>query len=281
MIPETLAAWTLEAVRQLLQMGVAEDELFDWKEMVPPAADEGGKLRVKEALAAFANSDGGFLILGVKDDRALSVDERVVGIEKQDAQLGRLNEYANSCDPPVRWLPKNLPIEQRPGNGLVVVQVPPSLRRPHRVVDRGRSSFPVRSQGATRQMTMTELRTQFADQSRRRRVLTFALSEVERIGRHAEEINLAARATGRDMVERGIDWWMTRYDSDLLASMLSELVEMLDGPELEGLHILMRDERASDRIATDFSYIRTQFGLQNLVPADGPRKGSSLTTRLG
>lgn len=257
MIPETLDGWNPEAVRSLLRLGIAEDERFDWKAMVPPAADESGKMRIKEALAAFANGDGGFLVFGVSDDARLDADARLVGVDKPDVELGRLNEYAAACDPPVRWMPRTPYATLDTGRVLLVVQVPRSDRRPHRVNDKERSSFPLRTHGGTRQMTMIELRVQFADQSRRRRMLTFAISEAERVVVHGNDLNLAIQGQGGSMIERSIDWWMTRYDPHGLVAVLPDIVELVDSTTLEHAHTVVRDARASDRICEHVARNRT------------------------
>jgi hypothetical protein len=56
MVPETLDAWTHDAIRNVVKQGVFESRLFDFKETVPSGADDGGKLRLRKTLAAFANT---------------------------------------------------------------------------------------------------------------------------------------------------------------------------------------------------------------------------------
>ena len=81
MIPGALSEWTVDNVRSLLMQGVFESDRFDFKERLPDPKDADGKLRLRKTCAAFANSAGGFLVFGVKDDRGLHADERLVGVE--------------------------------------------------------------------------------------------------------------------------------------------------------------------------------------------------------
>ena len=83
MIPRLLSEWTLDALLNLLAMGIHESEDFDLKQNLPPSGDVGGKDRLKAACAAFANaSGGGFLIFGVADDRELASYDRLIGCDR-------------------------------------------------------------------------------------------------------------------------------------------------------------------------------------------------------
>jgi predicted HTH transcriptional regulator len=72
-IPVRLEDWTLGTIKGLLKAGAFENEAFDFKEQLPMPSDKEGKHRLRKSIAAFANSGGGFLIYGIKDDRELSV----------------------------------------------------------------------------------------------------------------------------------------------------------------------------------------------------------------
>ena len=71
MIPQALGEWTVESVRRLLELGAHEGDRFELKEALPHSKDEAGKDRLRKTCAAFANSFGGFIIFGVKDQRDL------------------------------------------------------------------------------------------------------------------------------------------------------------------------------------------------------------------
>ena len=67
---------------------------------------EGSMLEYKEALSssfarelvAFANSTGGKILLGVRDDGA------VVGVHESNALRAQIQDMARNCDPPVKVL---------------------------------------------------------------------------------------------------------------------------------------------------------------------------------
>jgi hypothetical protein len=61
MVPESLGGWSLASIRQLVAAGVFETRRFDFKEMLP--RDDAGKQRLRKTFAAFANAEGGFLVV--------------------------------------------------------------------------------------------------------------------------------------------------------------------------------------------------------------------------
>jgi Putative DNA-binding domain len=78
MVPESLGEWTLDAIERLVSAGIFESRAFDFKEVLPRAPDESGKAWLRKTIAAFANSSGGFLVLGVKDVLTLPAASRLV-----------------------------------------------------------------------------------------------------------------------------------------------------------------------------------------------------------
>ena len=67
--PRDLDSWTLDIVRELLRQGVHENERLESRRGSPPPAIRRG-CGCEKAVAAVANCGGGFLVIGVRDDRA-------------------------------------------------------------------------------------------------------------------------------------------------------------------------------------------------------------------
>jgi hypothetical protein len=103
-IPETLASWTLATLRELLVRGVFEDRRLEFKEMLPHGRDRSGQQRLRRTAAAFANTEGGFLVIGVRDDRALSANDRLVGCPAADEVPHDFGMLVSDCTPPVPWM---------------------------------------------------------------------------------------------------------------------------------------------------------------------------------
>ncbi len=98
------------------------------------------------ALTAFANTDGGQLILGVSNDR------RVVGVADTDKVMQTLDQVAyQNCEPPLTIVQETLEVEDV---WVVVVSVPKGDQRPYRT---GSGSYFVRTASGRRRASRQEL----------------------------------------------------------------------------------------------------------------------------
>ena len=149
MVPTALEDWTLDALRKLLASGAFERDSFDFKWQLPHPKAKVDKKGLSTDCAAFANASGGFLVFGVKDDRTLSPDERLVGVDAEDfpAQFGN---FPNECSPTVDWDFKTGGVALPRGKLIHVVQIPKSWKAPHSVEpERGTFRFPKRTNKGT------------------------------------------------------------------------------------------------------------------------------------
>ena len=98
------------------------------------------------ALVAFANTDGGQFVLGVRNDR------RIVGVDDPDAAMQRIDQIAyQSCDPSLTIVQETVQIEDRT---VVVVNVPKGDQRPYRT---NRGLYYVRTTSGRRLASRQEL----------------------------------------------------------------------------------------------------------------------------
>lgn len=78
-----------------------------------------------KTIAAFANTDGGKILVGIADDGSLN------GINDIDALMKRLDDIAiNRCEPPITILQESLIVD---GNKFVIVSIPKGSQRPYDV----------------------------------------------------------------------------------------------------------------------------------------------------
>src|SRR6185295_8442208 len=99
------------------------------------------------SLVAFANTDGGQLILGVSESR------EIVGVEDPDRVTRDVDNAAtNNCEPPITVIQETLQPEA--GGTVVVVNVPKGDMRPYRT---NRGVFYVRTTSGRRQASREEL----------------------------------------------------------------------------------------------------------------------------
>ena len=83
--------------------------------------------KIAREMIAFANTKGGFIIFGVDDDR------EVVGVdsEKSESEL-IIDAVENYCEPPLKY---SIDFIEVFGKETVVVEIPESDNKPHRLQD--------------------------------------------------------------------------------------------------------------------------------------------------
>jgi ATP-dependent DNA helicase RecG len=98
-----------------------------------------------KSISSFANAQGGKVIIGVADDGS------VVGYNLTNANRSRIQDVAQSCDPPV-----SIGIEQvayQEGKNITMVDVPASAAKPHRCT----SGFYLRQGSSSIKMSTNEI----------------------------------------------------------------------------------------------------------------------------
>ncbi len=105
-------------IRRLIREG--EGQHLDFKYAINDSR------KIARSLVAFANSEGGTLLIGVKDNG------RIAGV-RSDEEIYMIETAAITfCRPPVRY---STHIHEIEGLTVVEVHVPPAPRRPHRAPD--------------------------------------------------------------------------------------------------------------------------------------------------
>ena len=117
-----------------------EDLHTEFKEHLPSNED------LAKEIVAFANTDGGQIIIGVSDDG------EIVGVSNPDEVLRRVDDVAyNRCEPPITVLPETVKVGDR---DVVVINVPKGEQRPYRTSS---GFFYIRSGSRVRQASRQEL----------------------------------------------------------------------------------------------------------------------------
>ena len=83
--------------------------------------------KIAKEMIAFANSGGGFILLGIDDDG------KVVGLESEKSEANLIQETANNfCEPLIAY---NIEYKELKGKEIIIVEVPESDQKPHRIQD--------------------------------------------------------------------------------------------------------------------------------------------------
>ena len=159
MIPVPIAEVDVEALNALIENTVRESKTIEYKEQLPGKKDSDVG-RLLATVASLANTDGGDLILGVKEDRGLPVELPGMEIEDVDQEKLRLNHMLlNGVEP--RLPPVDIhEVETAKDRYVMVIRVPTSWAGPHRV--RQSSKFYGRTSAGRYELDVGEVRAAFA-----------------------------------------------------------------------------------------------------------------------
>ncbi|MEW5977423.1 MAG: RNA-binding domain-containing protein [Acidobacteriota bacterium] len=117
-----------------------EDLHTEFKERIDTPDD------LAASLVAFANTDGGQLVIGIAKDRSIA------GVADADAEHRQVDNVAyNNCEPPVTVVQESLDAD---GKRVVVVNIPKGEQRPYRT-NRGR--YYIRTTSGRRDASREEL----------------------------------------------------------------------------------------------------------------------------
>ncbi len=161
-MPRSLEEWNINAIEHLLLEGYYETEYFDFKEMLPHHKNDDHKKRLLKSCCAFANSGGGFLVFGVKDDKSIPASKRLVGIDQNLDFPEQFGNYPKNCFPSIIWNFKNPPIKLDDGKVIHVIFIPKSWNAPHASGDPEQGwFFTKRTNKGNENMNYDEIRLNF------------------------------------------------------------------------------------------------------------------------
>ncbi|PZU10729.1 MAG: hypothetical protein DI605_03540 [Sphingomonas sp.] len=162
MIDKPLDQITFKDIEALALYGRSEGLTLDFKVSFP-GADHKGTRDFLADVTALANTDGGDIVIGVREDGNGTAQE-VVGIDASnlDEALRRVDDQLRSCvDPRVpQFRIRTIDLEN--GRAVLVMRVGASLIAPHRVAFDKSSRFFRRGNRSNYEMSTTELRQAFA-----------------------------------------------------------------------------------------------------------------------
>lgn len=165
-----------------------EADGFDYKAMLPFPSDDSGKERLRRTCCAFANSDGGFLVFGISDDRTQRPEQRLLGLDRKLDFPQQFGNYPRACSPSIEWTFLNPPLSLDSGKVLHVVEIPKSWKAPHAAGDRDRGwRFTKRTNQGDEGMTIEEVRTAFLGLYEKRLKLQLLRAELAMLRQNASE----------------------------------------------------------------------------------------------
>jgi hypothetical protein len=149
---------TREDIEQACAQGVLETADLDWKAQAPAQEK---KVDFATDVAAMANSGGGLICLGVREDSATSAASSLVDIDISDqARRNLLQVISSAVRPRIPGISiGGIPSPDDSSRGTLLVQVEASTSAPHLIEPRGKPDLraPVRSGAANDYLNEYEL----------------------------------------------------------------------------------------------------------------------------
>jgi len=151
-------------------------------------------------VSSFANTAGGHLIIGIKEDAGTPVELCSLSIDP-DKELQRLENLARDCIEPVIVGLRMKPVTVDKGGCVIVLRIPKSFNPPHRVRAGNTNRIYGRNSAGAYEYSIEELRVVFtAAASTLDRVRAFRAERLARIDSGESVIPLAANS-GRQGVK--------------------------------------------------------------------------------
>ncbi|MGN6208099.1 AlbA family DNA-binding domain-containing protein [Asticcacaulis sp.] len=147
MIPTKLDDWSYENIKYLCTAGSSESDRHDFKFNLPDTKN------LTKICCAFANTFGGFIIVGIKDSGHANFE--IIGIDADKELYGKFNAKLKASPDITVPRPK---IIAAPNSEklLYVFEIPVSLRRPHLPTPQDERIFWKRQGADCTQMTLEE-----------------------------------------------------------------------------------------------------------------------------
>ena len=123
-----------ESLLKFIELGLEEGAQIDYKEALSGTSKKEAYKEFLKDISAFANANGGLLIIGVKEpDDGLPIEKQIVGLTDGINLAKDLERVAaTSIDPRIPGL--LIKTIQLPNNTyVIIVFIPPSMNKPHMV----------------------------------------------------------------------------------------------------------------------------------------------------
>ncbi|MBN6040051.1 ATP-binding protein [Amycolatopsis sp. 195334CR] len=167
---------THDMVIRAIAVEMAETDDLDWKQALPPEVEK-KRLEVAKDVAAMANTLGGLIVYGVREDNEKAVE--LTGVPNGERDRQALRSFVNGR---VRPLVDGLVIEALDGEdgapGVIAVFVPPSADAPHVIGEKNALGVPYRYGTDTHWMSESQLERAYRDRFSRRADDRTALREL-------------------------------------------------------------------------------------------------------
>lgn len=148
-------------LKDFINNRVIEKKDLEYKLTLPNFDNDTEKVEILADISSFANTNGGVLIYGIREEAG--EPKEIVGMEIEDIDktVSRIeNILRDGIKPRIPGIETH-PIKLSTGKIVLIISIPKSFISPHRVIFRGHDKFYARNTNGKYQMDVDELRIAF------------------------------------------------------------------------------------------------------------------------
>lgn len=153
-LPENVDDWTIGTIMDILHEGYYETDILEFKEGLST-----DNQRIARTSCAFTNTNGGYIIIGIDNDRTKNPINRILGVSKSEDNVVKVSDQIKNIIPeiPLEKIKfKKSPIPLHNGNEIIIIRVEKSDSL-HQFEDK----FYKRIQGKNDPMPYDEIKNRF------------------------------------------------------------------------------------------------------------------------
>ena len=174
------------SLQRLVENKVQESRRLEYKQQIDLVSDK-GKLRFLAGVSAFGNAEGGHMIIGIEEGRGeeRGIPARVSGLDWEKGPNEVISDIQNlirdAIEPNIHDL-QIKSISTGSDKYVIVIDIPQSLSKPHRVNFGKHRDFYIRNSNGKHPADVEELRQMFTfAETVRERIRRFSESRIDRI----------------------------------------------------------------------------------------------------
>jgi len=148
-------------IEELVQNSQPEGKTIEYKQALPGRTDSAKKEFLSD-VSSFANSAGGNLIYGIKEESGLPIEVCGLSDQNPDAEIQRMESLIRSgIQPRISGVQiRSIPLHQE--KFCIIIRIPRSWALPHMVTFKGHDKFYCRNSAGKHPLDVSELRNLFA-----------------------------------------------------------------------------------------------------------------------
>ena len=159
MLNKVLEQLELKDLESLIQNSVSEGKFIEYKLSLPGNSDKDKKEFLAD-VSSFANTLGGDLIFGIKEEKGVAKKIEGISISDVDAEIRKYdNLIRDGIEPRIQVAIRPIPVNEN--KTILIMRINNSWTGPHRVKFQGHDKFYARNSAGKYALDTIELRTAF------------------------------------------------------------------------------------------------------------------------